>query len=126
MAYEKPTPADIKTRFPEFTSETDERIQLFIDDASLSVDESWLEADYKIAISYLTAHLLALGNETSEGADIGVKGNISSESFSGMSISYGSGGTDSGVSKSQYGSTAYGRRYWQLLQGNKGGPLVVT
>lgn len=59
MAYVKPTPADIKARWPAiFGAVPDATIQIWIDTAALSVDESWLETDYKYAIELLAGHLM--------------------------------------------------------------------
>lgn len=125
MAYTAPTPTEFKTRFPEFASETDERVQIFIDEAMTQIDTSWLEKDYKNAIMYLAAHKLAGANAaTSSGGGNANTGPISSESFQGMSRSYDNSKMTAAQS-SAYGGTSYGQEYYILLKKNKPGIMVA-
>jgi hypothetical protein len=130
MSYDIPTLDDFRTRFPIFTQHPDPQVQMIIDEAAATIDTSWREADYKIAIMYLTAHLLAVdssqvGDEVAVGSAGSSSGVVSSESFGGMSISY---ATNSALqvaaSKSTWGETEYGRRFYQLLIRNK--PAIVS
>jgi hypothetical protein len=56
------TPAEFKTRFPEFTSETDQRVQLFIDDAASFFDVERWDDLYEVGVAYFVAHELAQAN----------------------------------------------------------------
>jgi hypothetical protein len=117
VPYVAPTVSDFKTRFPEFVSDADTRVQIFLDEASLHVDTSWLEQDYQRAIMYLAAHLL-LGERAAIATGGGV---VQSESFGGeISKTYKLDDDATGL-----GSTVYGRRYRELLRLNRPGPLVV-
>lgn len=126
MAFDPPTPAQFKTRFPIFGDTDDERVQIFLTEAARTVDETWIEEDFQPAIMYLAAHLLATDN-SDEGSTVqlgGAKGALSSESFSGMSRSYDTAKV-SAAANSTYGSTEYGRRFYTLLQNNHPAVLVV-
>lgn len=114
------TPADIKLRFPEFDSVIDGRIQLFIDDATATVNPNCSNADLMIA--YLTAHLLFISDKT----DSGSGGNISpviSESVGDVSRSFGVSANNSN-SDAYYNSTSYGQRYLDLRSNCIGRPII--
>ena len=80
------TPADFKVRFPEFASEADARIQVFIDDATATVNPCCPNVD--LMICYLTAHLLTLANATAGGSTDTIKP-LASESVGDVSRSFG-------------------------------------
>jgi len=114
------TPADIKIRFPEFVAIDDARIQLFIDDAIVTVNTKCPNSDLMIA--YLTAHLLTLGTQTEAGDTTPIQ-NIASESVGDVSRSFG--GTASSSSNDNfYTGTAYGMRYLDLRKNCIGRPLI--
>ena len=111
------TPADFKARFPEFDSVDDSRIQLFIDDATLVLNESYWGVKYDLGICYLTAHYLAIAERTSLGAGAdGAYSSVASRAVDGTSISY-SQPTIDRLGDSYYMSTVYGQRYIQLRDG---------
>lgn len=56
------TPSEFKTLFPEFASESDARVQLFIDRAAPHFDTDRWGDLYPDGIAYLVAHELALAN----------------------------------------------------------------
>ena len=105
-------------------------IGMILTEAQLSVDQSWIEADYKTAIMYLTAHLIATDN-TDEGDSVNIgganTGAIASESFGAISVSYESsaGSVKASALNDLYGGTSYGRRFLAMLRRNKPGILVV-
>jgi hypothetical protein len=128
MAYEAPTYAEFIARFPIFDDTTkwpQAMVEAVIVEATNNIDTSWVEADYKPAIMYQTAHILSIENAAA-GSDpvVGPQTYLASESFAGMSMSYAKveGGTLS--SSEAWGSTSYGRRYLDLLRKNK--PAVVV
>lgn len=127
MPYTTPTREEFKTRFPIFAAKTDEAIDAALLEASGQVDESWREQDYQIALMYLAAHLLATDNSAAgEEPEIGAAaGQVASESFGGMSISYASTSESNAANKSQWGTTEYGRRYYGYLIKNRYGPVVI-
>lgn len=59
------TPAEFKARFPEFANETDQRVQLFIDDAAPHFDVSRWDDLYPAGVAYFVAHEMALANAQS-------------------------------------------------------------
>lgn len=128
MAYDLPTVAEFKARFPSVAgTKSDDTIQAYLDEAATQVDESWREADYKMAIMLLAAHnMVSEENATSGGSGGGVTtGAVASESFGGMSISYdNSAGANDAAAQSQWGGTEYGRRFYMLLKKNK--PAIVV
>ena len=127
MAYDAPTVAEFKTRFPALVvGKSDPLIQMFLSEANRSVDNSWLEGDYKNAIMLLAAHNMTM-EDAAAGSSGGGSGSIgvSSESFGGMSISYDkSDSSNDDAAKSEWGATEYGRRFYRLLKLNK--PAIVS
>jgi len=114
------TTAEFKVRFPEFVTYDDARIQLFIDDATATVNLNCLNSDLMIA--YLSAHLLVGGTQTSTGDSLPIKA-VASQSVGDVSVSYttASGGT---ASIDFYTGTAYGARYLNLKGSCIGSPLI--
>lgn len=60
------TVAELITRFPEFETETEARLQLAIDDAELMVG-SCFGKFLEIAVACMAAHLFTMGKETASG-----------------------------------------------------------
>jgi len=125
MAYDAPTPAELKLRYPELSAVDDAVVQYWLTDSERTVDQSWFEGDYKRGLIMLAAHGMASNGIGASGATSGLPEgvtNIRSGSFS-MSIS------DKAASQSVeggYGSTKYGRQFVMLLRQNKGGPRVTA
>lgn len=113
---------DFRTRFPEFDSVTDDRINLFLADSELFVSEVW--GDFRdIGIYYLTAHNLSIAEKTAQGATSGIQG-IASKSVEGVSISYQSEAISE--SNAYYMSTSYGKRYIDMkMRLSKGNARLV-
>lgn len=65
------TPTEFKTQFPEFASETDARVQLFIDKAAPHFDvDRWGDL-YADGAANFVAHSLALANaQTAQGGAV--------------------------------------------------------
>ena len=106
------TTALFKTRFPEFTSISDARVQLFIDDAVVILNETNWSEKYDLGLYYLTAHYLVLGEKSSAG-NSGSNGQIASKAVDGTSVSYNN-PTLNGSDDSYFSSTSYGQRYLEL------------
>jgi len=108
---------DIRTRFPEFSDDTeypDPTIQLFIDDAVnvfMGTDEVRWGGKYDYALAYLTAHLLASGENTELGDTSASSGPISSKSVAGVAVAYAVVAKDRSEGDSFLASTSYGQRY---------------
>lgn len=129
MAYTLVTATDFKTRFPVFEDEDDARISALLLEAGMQVDDTWVsQEDYTAGVMYLTAHLLVTERATlEEGADSGSgDGEISSESFGPLSVSYkASSGNVANDFVSEYSTTSYGKRWLRLVARNKPGIVAV-
>lgn len=116
MAYIKPTPAEIKARYPDFAAVPDVTIQAYIEDCP--VDDSWFESDYKRAIMLWACHEMSIngigGDDVAGYAASGVK----SLSSGGLSVSF-DGGDNNG---SIWDASKYGKQFYLLLRQNKAGP----
>lgn len=117
------TTATFKTRFPEFASVDDARIQLFIDDATNILNEAYWSVKYDLGLSYLAAHMLALGEKSSGGAT-GSNGLVASRSVDGASVSY-TNATPENSGDAYYMSTTYGQRYIALRRTLQGAAIVI-
>ena len=56
------TPSEFKTRFPEFSTETDARVQLFITDADPMFDVARWDSLYSLGVANYVAHFLTVAN----------------------------------------------------------------
>jgi hypothetical protein len=106
------TPSTFKVRFPEFASEADARIQIFLDDAVVILNETYWGTKYDLGVAYHAAHALFMANQTASGGS-GVFGPVSNRTVDGTSVSYavpqqGSNDTDSDA---YYNLTSYGQKY---------------
>lgn len=123
MAYTKPTPADLKRRYPAFANVSDDDAQFWLTDAERFVDESWMESDYAPALEAVAAHNMlrvnVAGLTVSKIAGLAAKGitQFKSGSFSAQL-------SDQAVARIVAGgwaSTPYGDDYLALLRRNKTG-----
>ena len=108
------TATSFKVRFPEFAAVLDARIEIFIDDAVLILNEVYWGTKYDLGLNYLTANYLTLG-EKSSGGSTGSNNEIASRGVDGTSVSYNNVTLDS-LSDSYYTSTSYGQRYLALMK----------
>lgn len=122
MPYTTPTVDEFKARHPLFDDVADPYVEAVIEDASSFVDDSWFADDYKPAIMYLTAHMLLC--EGALGGAVDTAGLIVSDKLGDASTTYAN-AIDPTKSVSDYGSTAFGRRYLELLRVNQRGPVTV-
>ena len=116
------TPTDFRLRFPEFDEPTypDARVQLFIEDATATVNTNCPNSD--LMICYLTAHLLKVGTQSADG-DSGTIKSVASESVGDVSMSYG-GASGDNPSDNFYG-TIYGQRFLDLRKNCIGRPIIA-
>lgn len=105
-------PVSFKLRFPEFDSVDDVRVQLFIDDSIVILNEPYWGEKYNLGLNYLTAHYLALGSKTEAGSTAS-SSIVSGKAVDGVSISYATPPIDDGTD-AYYSSTQYGQRYLAL------------
>jgi len=104
------TVAEFRNRFVEFANVSDEKIQMFLDDATSQVNPKC--GNSELMIAYLTAHLLTLSLRTDSGISSPLK-EVTNKTVEGVSIGYATSSQDN----SGYGSTSYGQRYMQLKKG---------
>lgn len=129
MAYTRVTVEQFQARFPIFADKDSDYVQAMLTESELDVDDSWVsQANYTAGIMYLTAHKIATDN-SQEGEVVTVgssAGGVASESFGGMSISYDNSASsgEGSASASRWGSTEYGRRFYDLVLKNK--PAIVS
>ena len=121
MPYTVPTNNEFICRHPRFSEIDEGTITAVILDAALSVDTTWFESDFQPAIMHLTAHYLVM--EGHLGDAINTAGLITSEKLGDASVNYGNAVSEI-KSVADYGSTAYGRRFQDLLKKNN--PAVLT
>lgn len=131
MPYTLPTLEQFRTKFPTFAGVADATITAAIQEASASVDQSWIEADYQPAILYLAAHILTVDGALyrdlgSIGGIIGA-GLVSEAKVGDAQVKLAgsaSGGSGSG-NGSGLASTPYGLRYRDLLRRNQPAVALV-
>jgi hypothetical protein len=110
--------AYVKELFPEFGSEQDSRVNLFISIAALSVDSSVWDTLTDPATGYLTAHLLAMSKRGASGGS----GPVTSEKVGDLARGY---GQLSILGSEELASTAYGIEFLRLRRMLVTSPLVV-
>ncbi len=127
------TPVDFRTRYPEFADVVtypDARIEMFIadaiDDMGDVVSHWQSEYRYNRALSALSAHYLALG-EDSEFGDTNAKYPIIQKTAGGVSLSYaGVGSSHKTEYMKRLSSTTYGQEFLSIRGRSFVGSLVVT
>ena len=106
------TPTTIKARFSEFSTISDSKIQIFIDDAITVLNESYWGDKYDLGLYYLAAHYLTIGTASESGSSGGV-GPVSGKAVDGTSITYAQ-MTPTNEGDALLASTIYGQRYLAL------------
>lgn len=121
MPYTKPTVDQFRVKFPTFSGVRNPTVQAAIDEASASVDQSWIEADYQPAILYLAAHIMTLDGVLFDGMGAAggmiAAGQVSEAKVGDAQVKLGAAG--GGSSGSGIASTPYGLRYRDLLKRNQ-------
>lgn len=117
------TPTTFKSRFPEFSSIADARIEVFIDDAKLTISEGRWGRYYELGLFYLTAHYLSLAESSADGDDKS-SGAVASQSVGDTSVSYVSPAVTSDA-QLYYQQTTYGLRFLMLMKFAGAGGFVV-
>lgn len=127
MAYEVPTAADLKARFPAFNSVSNNTVEAALSEAARMVDESWTEGDFKPARMYYAAHLMVLdGLGDSKEAKISglVLSGLTSIKIANLGVGFAKPKEGSSKALSTLMTTSYGQRFVDLLRLNK--PAVVV
>ncbi|MEL7494813.1 MAG: DUF4054 domain-containing protein [Cyanobacteria bacterium J06554_11] len=113
------TATSFKVVYPEFSTESDERVDIFLGKSALLVNQTKWGSLYDEGIETLTAHKLARANEaagSSNGKGVGqlVSKNINDH----ISLSYARESSESSsnsTSQSEYSTTIYGKQYLALI-----------
>lgn len=125
MAYEAPEPDDLIARYPAFTDVEVETIQYWLTDAERSVDESWTEGDYPVALMALAAHNMALaGLGTDDTVTADLPAGVTSLKSGALSVAFTEGAANARATGS-FASTRYGAEFERLLRVNRGGPRIT-
>ena len=103
-----------KVRFPEFISIENCRIELFLADAVLGVNEAFWGDKYDLGIAYLAAHFLTLSEKGATGGK-GAVGAVSSRSVDGSSVSYAV-PTPGTAQENFLSATVYGQRFLAMMK----------
>lgn len=125
MPYTTPTVDEFRVKFSTFSGVGPATITAALEEASASVDQSWIEADYQPAILYLAAHIMAADGVLFDGLGAAggmiAAGQVSEAKVGDAMVKLGgaSGGSGGCGSASGYASTPYGQRYLQLLRRNQ-------
>lgn len=132
MPYALPTLQQFRTKFPTFADVGNDTIEDAIEEASASVDTSWIEADYQPAILYLAAHILTVNGALFGALGGGVGGIVGAGLVSEVKLGdaqvklgSSSGGSGGGSSGSDLASTPYGLQYLRLLRRNQPAVALV-
>ncbi len=115
-----PTAASMKLKFPEFVPQPDATLEFAVEEALLSVDDTWMPEFMTPAVMYLAAHhvMVAIAR-----AESGTGQRLKSESMDGMSKTY---DTDQvRPDPADYTTTLYGSRYLEMLRSNVPGVLLI-
>lgn len=128
MAYDIPTPADVKSAYPQFSGVADATIQEGLDHASLVIDTSWPEPAFPLAYKSYAAHWLTVGGygtENSGQAQEGLASNVKSRKAGDHAIEFfGSDtSTDTGTA-AWYALTPFGKDFKAMQRRYFGGPRV--
>lgn len=137
MSYTVPTPQNIKDRWPAiFGAVGDGTIQIWINTAALSVDQSWLETDYTVAIELLAAHLMienGIGAGAQAEANAGAMSAFQTIKSGQLTLTRGATSQDGGSVPSPWNTTQFGIQWYWLARKNKppatvavGGPIGGT
>ena len=108
------TPSGFKTRFPEFAAVSDDRIQLFLDDANTEVDEATWGDYYERGNYYLAAHLLSIATATAGGSSTGAIGSIIKKKVGDIELGYSDAYPIGSYYYGYFKNTAYGIEYLRL------------
>lgn len=120
------TPTQFKARFPEFVSVLDARVQIFLDDASLSLNPDAWGAKYDLGQAYLAAHLLAVAQDSEAGGATVDAMAVKTEKVGEVMRSYSETSTpESSATADDFASTLYGLRYLSLRNELVATPFVL-
>ncbi len=124
MTVTVPTATSMKLKFPVFVDTDDTTIEFAIEEAALTVTDTW-EVQGSLALMYYAAHLIAAGVAAANAFE-GGGGAVASETIGRMSITYKAPTvTNANAVADDLSSTSYGRRFEEIRALNFGGPVIV-
>jgi hypothetical protein len=120
MSYTAPTAADLKARFPAFSTVSDDLVTSALDDAARRVDETWTEGDFAMARMLYACHVMALDGLGSgrEAKLLGFK----RIKVGSLELERGGDGSVAG----DLSSTTYGNRFIGLARVNFAGGITAS
>lgn len=124
MAYVQPTAETLITRFPAFAGVAPATIDYWLEDARLTVTESWLEADRAPGEMELAAHNIAKQGLGSGSVGTGDMAGVTDFRSASFSVSFDASAVKAAAAGG-YGSTSYGQDFAVRLRRNQGGPRLV-
>ncbi len=108
------TPTEFKTRFPEFTTVADARVQVFLDEAEPMFDVERWESFYTQGLGNLVAHELALATPSLKIATMsGAADGKTSKKVGAVAVTYAA-ELITAAAKNPYMRTSYGQKYSEL------------
>lgn len=110
-----PTATEVKTYAEKFSDLSDSKVSLFIENASLWVNESKWRTKYKFAVILMSCHLLEIDSRNGSG------GAIASEGVGELNVSYNLGSK----ADSELDDTSFGRQFKSLRRTLSITPLVI-
>lgn len=119
-------PADIKAYAGQFSELLDNKIQLYINYAKLSVPQKKWGVKYDFALLLLTCHLLTLALIDQSSSKKGTLGAVTSETVGELSRTYGDGGgQQASINGDSLNQTTYGKEFLRLQRSLVKTPFVV-
>ena len=113
------TATSFKVVYPEFVSEEDARIEVFLGKSALLVNQAKWGSLYDEGIETLTAHKLARANEAGSSENGKGTGQLVSKNIPNqVSLTYAKDSTESSSKtavQAEYSATIYGKQYLALL-----------
>lgn len=119
MAYDVPTAADLKTRYPAFAGVEDATVTYWIADAGRVVDESWPETSFGPAMMAHAAHMMV------EVGALAGQGLIPAGVTSFKSGTFSATVSDRQANAEGYATTSYGRQFLAMRQAAFAGPRLA-
>lgn len=122
------TPADFKTRYPEFASVDNARVQTMLDEAQLEVGEGPWGLFYEKGVFLLTAHLLVIDarrQAAGGGGGSSSEGQVVSRKVGDVSVTFGTQAQSANGSDQWYLSSSYGAEYLRLKKRKGMGMIAV-
>ena len=118
-----PSPSDVKLRYPEFTSTSDDVVGMVIGDAFPFFDEERWGSFYLQGYCAFVAHQLTVNARAAAGA-AAASGPVQTKTVGDVSVTY-QGGETLRATDSYFATTSYGQRYLQLRRLVGAGALAV-